>query len=135
MTSPRDLIGVWRLAALHDHDETGAVREHPLGPEPDGLLIYTADGHLSVSMMRTTPGPGPVFLGYAGRWSVADGRVTHRIDVASRADWAGTAQQREIRLRGGTLTLDVTRTIAGRTRRRAASWRRATPAAGPGRAI
>ena len=65
------IVGVWHLDAFHDVDEAGRpVGEGPLGPAPSGMLIYTPDGHVSVSMMPTghSGAPGPSYMGYAGEW-------------------------------------------------------------------
>ncbi len=121
---PTDLVGTWRLTAFHDVDGAGRTGEGPLGPEPSGLLIYTADGHVSVSMTRTGSGPGPRFMGYAGRWSLSGDHVRHRIEVAARPDWVGTEQSRRAELEGDRLTLHAATTIDGSERRRLLCWRR-----------
>ncbi|WP_026416405.1 lipocalin-like domain-containing protein [Actinomadura oligospora] len=120
-----ELVGTWRLAAFHDVDEAGRVVDDPLGPAPEGLLIYTSDGHVAVSMMRSTPGPGPRYMGYAGRWTASGDRVSHRIEVAERPDWPGTEQTRRAELDGDRLTLHATTTIDGLVRNRVLSWLRA----------
>ncbi|GAA1151695.1 hypothetical protein F4556_004004 [Kitasatospora gansuensis] len=122
----QDIVGVWHLEAFHDLDEAGRpVGEGPLGPSPEGMLVYTADGHVSVSMMPTTPGPGPSYMGYAGEWWVADGEVVHRIRISSRADWVGVEQTRDARLDGDLLTVRATREVDARQQRRVLVWRRA----------
>ncbi|MGK5627221.1 lipocalin-like domain-containing protein [Streptomyces sp. URMC 123] len=49
-----ELVGVWHLVSYHDLDNEGTRHEGPLGPAPRGLLVYTADGHVTVNMMRTS---------------------------------------------------------------------------------
>lgn len=122
----RDLVGVWRLESFRDVDDGGGpVGEGPLGPDPRGMLVYTADGHVSVSMMRTAPGPGPAFMGYAGRWSVDAGVVVHRIEISSRADWVDVEQTRDADLDGDLLTVRAVRTDdGGEPQRRVLNWRR-----------
>ncbi|WP_019544756.1 lipocalin-like domain-containing protein [Streptomyces sulphureus] len=121
-----DLVGVWRLQAFHDVDEAGRpVGEGPLGTAPDGMLVYTAGGHVSVSMMPTTPGPGPSYMGYAGDWRAVGGKVVHRIRISSRADWIGTEQSRDAELNGDVLTVRATREVDARPQRRVLVWRRA----------
>jgi len=118
------LAGAWRLVSFHDVGEQGRTGEGPLGPDPRGLLIYTEDGHVSVSMMRTGAGPAPGFMGYAGRWHRRGNRVVHRIEVTPRQDWIGTEQTREAELDGDRLVLHAETTVDGQRRRRVLTWRR-----------
>ncbi|WP_210589421.1 lipocalin-like domain-containing protein [Streptomyces sp. GESEQ-35] len=128
----QDLVGVWHLEAFHDVDEAGRpVGEGPLGPAPEGMLVYTADGHVSVSMMPTTPEPGPSYMGYAGDWRVAGGKVVHRIRISSRADWIGVEQTRDAELDGDVLIVRATREVGARPQRRVLVWRRAEPVGRP----
>jgi hypothetical protein len=120
-----DLVGVWRLVSFHDVDEVGRTSSGPLGADPSGVLIYTGDGHVSVVMMRTEPGPEPGFMGYAGRWRRHGEQVVHQIEVAQRADWVGTEQTRAAELAGDRLTLHASTTVDGRDQRRVLVWRRA----------
>jgi hypothetical protein len=48
------LVGAWRLVSYVDTPEGGAP-VHAFGKEPVGLFIFTADGHISVSIMRNPP--------------------------------------------------------------------------------
>ena len=51
------LIGVWALVSYIDK-QRDKDDVHPFGPEPQGFLIYTADGFVSAQLMR----PGrPIF--------------------------------------------------------------------------
>ncbi|ANS69113.1 Aln5 [Streptomyces lincolnensis] len=121
-----ELVGVWRLEAFHDVDEAGLpIGDGPLGPAPEGMLVYTRDGHVSVSMMPTAPGPGPTYMGYAGDWRVAGGQVVHHIRISSRPDWIGVEQTRDAELDGDVLTVRATREVDAAPRRRVLVWRRA----------
>ncbi len=113
--TPEELVGAWQLEAFDDPGEAVG----PLGPRPAGFLLYLPDGHLSVSMMRTSPGD-PRFLGYAGRWRIEGDRLTHRIVVSSRADWVGAEQRRVAELTGDRLRI----TAIDQLRRRVVVWRR-----------
>ncbi|WP_413760830.1 lipocalin-like domain-containing protein [Streptomyces sp. MMBL 11-3] len=140
-----ELIGVWRLASFHDVDEEGRTHEGPLGPEPDGLLFYSAEGHVSVHMMRTGPQAGPRasrdgsgerppqdYMSYSGTWRRAGDQVVHTITVAPERGWIGTDQVRDLSLAGDTLTLHGD-SLIGRRQRRVLVWRRVSGEAGPGR--
>ncbi|MFC8363449.1 lipocalin-like domain-containing protein [Streptomyces griseorubiginosus] len=127
------IVGVWHLDAFHDVDEAGRpVGEGPLGPAPSGMLIYTPDGHVSVSMMPTghSAAQGPSYMGYAGEWWEQDGKVVHRIHISSRRDWIGVEQSRDAELDGDVLTVRATREVDARPQRRVLVWRRADRSGG-----
>ncbi|MFI1304800.1 lipocalin-like domain-containing protein [Streptomyces sioyaensis] len=125
MMTAHELVGVWRLEAFHDIDSTGALHEGPLGPEPRGLLFYSADGHVSVTMMRTGPAHRgrSAYMSYAGTWRREGDRVVHTIDVAPEPGWLGTEQSRDLELDGDDLVLHGT-SLVGPVQRRVLHWRR-----------
>jgi hypothetical protein len=45
--------------SIHGLDDEGDRHEGRLDDQPRGLLRYSADGHLSVTMMRTGPSAEP----------------------------------------------------------------------------
>ena len=45
------LVGVWRLVTYIDEHE-GSDDTQPFGPNPQGFLIYTADGFVSAQLMK-----------------------------------------------------------------------------------
>lgn len=47
-------LGAWRLASLDEPDAQGIVRK----ADCTGLLVYTADGHMSVQVMYRNPQNG-----------------------------------------------------------------------------
>ncbi|GGR11702.1 lipocalin-like domain-containing protein [Streptomyces netropsis] len=129
--SPADLIGAWQLESYVGVDEDGGVSEGPLGPDPEGVLIYSADRHMTVSMMRAgheaSPGGGPVtrFMGYAGTWQLSERQIVHEVAVSSHRHMVGTRQVRGLTLRGDLLILSGTaRTADGRQEQRVLNWRR-----------
>jgi hypothetical protein len=129
----QDLVGVWSLAACYERDDEARHLEGPLGPDPKGMLIYTADGHMSVNMMRTsgtasTPGASDS-VGYAGTWRVEGGRAVHTIHITTPINgWVGSEQVRDIAdFRAGHLRLEGTGVIEGKRRTAVLEWRRVSP--------
>jgi hypothetical protein len=120
------LVGVWHLESFHDIDPRGRPVEGPLGAAPRGLLFYSADGHVSVTMMRTGSAhpERPNYMSYAGTWRREGGRVVHAIDVAPDPAWLGTEQFRELALDGDLLTL-TGGALVGPHQLRVLAWRRA----------
>ncbi|MCX4634060.1 lipocalin-like domain-containing protein [Streptomyces platensis] len=129
---PEELIGAWELTSYVSVDEGGALGEGPLGPEPRGLLIYSADGRVSVSMMRGDPppadreGPVPRFMGYAGTWRLSGRQVVHDVTVSSHGYLVGSRQTRRLVFDGALLTLSGSAGAAGGPpQERVLTWRRA----------
>ncbi len=127
-----DLPGVWRLTAFDDLGPADERLEGPLGPDPRGLLIYCDDGHMSVSIMRTTGSTRPPstvspldFMGYAGTWSVDGERVVHHVAITHTPQLKDNDQIREARLDGERLSLYGTVVVGGRRIRRVLEWNRA----------
>jgi hypothetical protein len=125
--NPADVVGVWRLVSYTESGPDGAVLAGPLGEAPEGLLVYTGGGHVTVSMMRTGEGPAAeTYMGYAGRWRLEGEVMTHHVQVSAHPRMAGTAQVRRAALEGATLRLSGTAVapVAGRNPERVLTWRR-----------
>lgn len=102
----RKLLGAWELVLWKNrrHDED---MDYPFGRDARGLLVYTADGHMSVQMVRlgvqplgAPPASASIeklraafngFVGYFGRFTVdaAHCIVVHHIDGAWHPDVKG----------------------------------------------
>jgi catechol 1,2-dioxygenase len=142
-TAARSFIGVWRLEAIRDRLPDGRVVDHPdFGPGPDGLLVYTDSGHVSVQFMRrgrtawreegapTDAERAEAARGYgayAGRFAVdADaGIIRHHVETALIPNRVGVTLERAFAFEGERLTLSP----PGFTRRgvavaRSLVWRR-----------
>jgi hypothetical protein len=93
-----DLVGAWTLARATVTGPDGAAA-HPFGRDPQGVLLYTADGWMSAtitSVDETTETPGPVL--YAGRVAVRGDEVIHSVVVGVPPCGPGSAQRRLARL-------------------------------------
>jgi hypothetical protein len=106
------LIGAWRLVSYRAADvETGDIIE-PFGRRPEGLIMYTPDGHMAAQIMR--PGrpafqrgrfeeglPGELtaaaagYLAYGGIFETPeDDLVVHRVKLSLFPNWVGTTLTR-----------------------------------------
>jgi hypothetical protein len=149
--APQRFIGVWRLEAIRDRLPDGRIVDHPdFGPEPDGLLVYTASGHVSVQFMRRGRAPwreedDPTdaeraqaargYGAYAGRFEVDEvaGLVHHHVETALIPNRVGVTLTRSFSFDGGRLTLCPPKVRRdGVEIERALLWRRVT-AGEPGR--
>lgn len=117
----RDLVGTWRLAEWAFLLEGDRPR-HPFGTDATGLLTYTADGHMSATLMRrgrallgtrTLAGAPEAaraeaaagYVAYGGRFRVEGDEVVHTVEVSLLPDWIGQEQRRRLVLAEGRLTL------------------------------
>jgi hypothetical protein len=134
------LAGVWRFQKEINATLSGEAVDIA-GPAYEGLLIYTADGHVSVNLMpkgrswrvdsatlgelRQTVGEGSS-TGYAGRYEVdaATGTVTHIPSVTLDPADAGRRLVRRYVLEGDTLKLSGQWTYQGKALVFTAIWTR-----------
>jgi Lipocalin-like domain len=141
------LIGVWALVAYTD-EHPGSEDTHPFGPQPQGFLIYTADGFVSAQLMKPgrsvfhssdwhhgTPEEyqesGSGYIAYCGRYEVDEekGTVTHIPSVALLPNLIHGRQVRSSDLHGDRLTLRAAGApiINGIPITSRLDWQRATP--------
>jgi Lipocalin-like domain len=119
----RRFIGVWRLESIRDRFPGGREEDHPdFGPDPDGFIVYTGSGHVSVQFMRggrtawrdegepTTAELAQAARGfgaYAGRYEVDEtaGTVLHHVETALIPNRVGVTLKRSFSFEGERLTL------------------------------
>jgi len=122
-TAARRFVGVWRLEAIRDRLPDGRVEDHPdFGPGPDGILVYTDSGHVSVQFMRrgrtawrdedapTDAERAEAARGYgayAGRFEVDEeaGIVRHHVETAMIPNRVGVTLERAFSFEGDRLNL------------------------------
>jgi hypothetical protein len=117
------LIGVWGLVNYTDeHEDSEDIQ--PFGPNPQGFLIYTADGLVSAQLMKPgrpafhsadwhhgTPqeyeASGSGYIAYCGIYEVDEEKatVTHIPSVSLLPNLIHGRQCRSIELRGDRLVL------------------------------
>jgi hypothetical protein len=139
------LVGTWKLVAIEERDAHGK-RVTPLdyGPEPVGMLMYDAAGHMSVHAMRrgrprldsedvhrATPEQAKAaFTGYGayfGTYTVDEraGMVIHYVEGSLLPNWEGTQQRRRFTISGDKLILEPPEfKAAGEGRTRRLTWQR-----------
>jgi hypothetical protein len=122
-TFASQLVGVWTLVAYTDEKPSGDDT-NPFGPQPEGFLIYTADGFVSAQLMKPgrstfhspnwhhgTPEEyqesGSGYIAYCGSYEVDEEKatVTHIPSVSLLPNLIDGRQCRSIELRGDRLTL------------------------------
>ena len=118
----RDLVGAWRLQRWSLEYEDGRPAEFPLGPDARGMLLYTAGGQVSATLMKASEPAAS--LAYAGRYDVRDGAVYHSIEIATDPTLVGMTTTRHIAREGDVLTLSGPDFQAGTGRSQRIVWRR-----------
>ena len=117
------LVGVWRLTDYTDEHKDPDDTQ-PFGPNPQGFLIYTADGFVSAQLMK--PGrpafhsadwhhgtqqeyeaSGSGYIAYCGTYEVDEEKatVTHIPSVSLLPNLIDGRQCRSIELQGDRLVL------------------------------
>lgn len=131
MTGVEALIGSWQLRTYDLRTADDVIISRPLGDDPHGLLLYTADGRMAVFHARRgreTPAArswaavesedrAAASLGfdsYAGRYEWLGDRVVHQVEISLLPSWIGARLVRLARLDGDTLTLRADRMPADR---------------------
>jgi hypothetical protein len=137
-------VGGWRLLSWENRAADGRV-SHPMGRDPVGYLIYTAEGRFSVTISRrrrarfaagdllagSAEEKGTAvegFVAYAGRYSVERGRVVHHVELSLFPNWVGTDQERTAELCTDTLVLSAgPLLLAGEEQVARLVWERVAP--------
>jgi hypothetical protein len=116
-------LGTWRLVSFEVRSAGDKVY-YPWGENPDGYIMYTPQGYMSVSMMASDR---PVFeardlpkgteqekvaaadkyISYAGKYEVRDSKVYHHVDVSLFPNWVGGDQVRNFRFEDNRLLLST----------------------------
>jgi Lipocalin-like domain len=157
--SDNPLAGTWRLQHWEITYGDGRASTLPYGREPEGFLLYTADGFMSGTIARAHRPPlssesvrqAPEaerlaafesFFQYAGPYELRRGtgptgvQVVHRVQMALNPNFVGSEQVRDVHLEDGgkQLTLSASDTVPGSTvaRHHRLVWQRAVPAARAG---
>ena len=139
------LVGTWKLVSIEERDANGKLAT-PLdyGPEPIGLLMYDAAGHMSAHAIRrnrpqlgsddvhrATPEQAKAafvgYNGYFGTYTVDEqaGLVIHHVQGSMIPNWEGSEQRRRFTLADNKLILEPPEIqAAGEKRTRRLTWER-----------
>ncbi len=117
-------VGAWRLVSAEFRAEDGTLAESPYGPEPQGMLMYDAQGSMSAQLahnnrkpfgipdrMGGTPeeikGAFETYQAYYGLYEVDEREhmVIHTVTQALLPNWVGTQQRRQYQFKDGKLIL------------------------------
>lgn len=117
------LVGTWRLVSYEIRDEDSTTTR-PFGPDPVGLLTYTADGFMtgqlgranrarvSIDDWETAPdaeiaAAARDYFAYYGTYEYRGDTVIHRVEMCLMPNWIGGEQVRFVALDRNRLTLSA----------------------------
>ena len=118
------ILGAWELVSFVARDAATGDDRHPLGTAPRGLILYTADGHMSAQLAESDMGE---YIAYGGRYSVNEETATlhHDVTISMMPELLTQPQFRNASIDGDRLTLSATRSDdAGVTTHSSLVWRR-----------
>lgn len=117
------LIGTWRIVDYLAERADGDLMR-PMGPDLQGYIMYAADGHVSVNLMKPgrakfasgdltqateqeRAGAAESYFAYAGTFQVDEVQklVVHRVQYCLIPNWSDSEQRRLIFLEGDKLEL------------------------------
>ena len=144
------VVGTWELLSFESRDSASGGVAYPLGPHPQGILMY--DGRRVAAQLLDPDRPrfasgdrargtdAEIRAAFAGSFayygtyeiSAAVGRITHHVTGASFPNWIGTDLVREFRIerdaagRDRLILTTPPMTVGGRRLATTLVWRRAS---------
>jgi hypothetical protein len=135
------IVGTWRLVRA-SATIANVKNDAPYGSNPSGLITYTRDGKVMAIISHS--GRKPLASGdrisasveeraeafatsfsYAGRYSVAEEKIVHHVEIASVQNWVNTDLVRLVRIEGKRITLTTPPiSVAGEIRTTELVWER-----------
>ena len=118
----KDLVGAWTLVSNTNVRPDGS-RIDAFGPNPKGMVVFTADGHFVITLIRSdlprfksnsraegTPEENQAIvrgtLTTFGTYSMAGKVMTQKIEASTWPVWTGTAKARGRLLHGRRTQMD-----------------------------
>ncbi|MDN5726384.1 lipocalin-like domain-containing protein [Brevibacterium aurantiacum] len=139
------VVGVWTFGSYETKDIDGSDVAYPLGEHATGMIMYTADGYMSVQIgaagrpayadgalhggtdaERAAAAAG--YLAYTGTYSVDVDVITHHPVASLFPNWEGSDVPRRATIQNDTLSLDLLEPIQqdGQARTGTLRWHRAS---------
>jgi hypothetical protein len=107
------IVGSWRVISYELEFQDGSERRFPLGPNPNGYLVFNADGRMMAYLEadgRKAPKTDDersaayrTMLAYTGKYRVQGDKWITKVDASWNVDWKGTDQERSFTVTGDRL--------------------------------
>jgi hypothetical protein len=117
-------VGAWHLVSAEFRTDDGVPAQSPYGPEPQGVLMYDAQGSMSAQLAHKDRKPFAIadrlggtpeeikaafesYQAYCGSYKVDEREhvVIHTVTQALLPNWVGTEQRRQYKFQDGKLIL------------------------------
>ena len=123
------IIGTWRLRSTKAVDDDGKALPPPLGPAPNGVVCFQADGRMYSVICDGRPelptGESRQFMSYAGNYTFDGATLSTRVDASSDATRIGGDQVRKVRFENNAMVLAPPRRLyAGVMQHQELLWER-----------
>ena len=147
-TLREQLIGTWKLLSYVERPTDGSDPAYPMGEKLEGIIIYAADGYMSVQLMRPErpkfssgdwssgteseiKAAALGYFAYAGPYHVDEEKkiLTHAMFLSLDPNWLGQVQTRVARIEGDILDLSTEKPLEseGRETMYYLTWKRTGP--------
>ncbi len=117
----KSVVGTWQLLSWVSEDAESGKISNVFGERPNGYLIYTAGGRMSVNLSADGRKPlsGDRFstpaeeraqafstaIAYSGTYDLTTDGIMHHVEVATFQNWVGTEQFRYVVVQGETMNV------------------------------
>lgn len=106
---PEEVVGTWKLQSFKIIDKSNNI--HDWGKNAHGILIYSADGYMSVSInsdidtSEASDNLDKHILFYAGTYEIENEKIIHNVMNASDPNRIGRKLIREVACDNNAITL------------------------------
>ena len=136
------IVGTWRLVSFTEEDLQTKALTHPLGQEPNALVIYAADGYAATIFTSSDRSP-PIaaqataaeavrlfrsMVAFAGRYELRGDKLIYYPEASWNEAWNGAVQERLFEIDGDDLrvrSVPATSTLTGAQTVFTLVWKRA----------
>lgn len=147
MIKKEQLVGAWILERYTEKDVQSGKVTHPMGENPQGIIMYTPDGYMSAQLGNGGREPfagadtyggsaseyaaaGSTYIAYSGPFffDEASGKLEHEMFVSFFPNWQGQRQVRVAAIENNRLHLgpDHPMLFNGKLKTAELIWKRAT---------
>jgi hypothetical protein len=121
IAADKSVVGTWKLQSWVAEDAESGKISNVFGERPNGYLIYTAGGRMTVNISAdgrkplsgdrfTTPADEraqafSTAIAYSGTYDITSEGIMHHVEVATFQNWVGTDQFRYVEVTGDTMNV------------------------------